>query len=133
MSEVHTPTLTRAHLARALDDLARWDRRLSSALTVCEAWQPGYCAGVMDLAEQLAAGAHPEPLLVTAPHELALDAVGRAVALCNPRQRARGLGAEPAPYAVQSLLHFLTSQVRLHEAAYGVERRRLPRVVHSGA
>jgi hypothetical protein len=116
--------IDRVDLARALADVAHADRRLAASLAVCEAWNAGYCANVVNLAADLSANDDPSHQSYSSHRERSLQAVQRSVDICNPRHRAAGFGDVPAPEAVQALLTMLTAQVCFHEAAVHVERRR---------
>lgn len=123
-----TPKRTRrADLARALDDMARDDPRLAGALAACEAWQSGYCAELVNLSVDLSQD-DPRDEPSAAIRERALLAVSRAIDITNPRYRARALEAPVAPDAVHALLSLLTAQVRFHQAATTLDRRRWHRV-----
>jgi hypothetical protein len=117
-----------ADLARSLDDLARADRRLASALTACEAWESGYCSELVNLAVDLSAQDDPAHQSYSSTRERGLQAVSRAIEITNPRYRARALDHPVDAAAVQALLALLTSQARFHEAATSLDRRRRHRV-----
>jgi hypothetical protein len=120
--------MRRADLARALDDMARADRRLAGALTACEAWESGYCSELVNLAVDLSAQDDPAHQSCSSARERALQAVSRAIDITNPRYRARALDHSVDAAAVQALLGLLTSQARFHEAATSLDRRRWHRV-----
>ena len=128
MTGTTTTRMPRADLARALDDMARADRRLAGALAACEAWQSGYCAELVNLSVDLSANDDPSHQSSSSSRERALQAVTRAVDVMNPRYRARALESSVANEAVQALFALLTSQVRFHEAATGLDRRGWHRV-----
>lgn len=110
--------------------MARADRRLAGALAACEAWQSGYCAELVNLSVDLSANDDPSHQSSSS-RERALQAVARAVDVMNPRYRARALESSVSAEAVQALFALLTSQVRFHEAAAGLDRRGWHRVATS--
>lgn len=131
MTGTTTTRMPRADLARALDDMARADRRLAGALAACEAWQSGYCAELVSLSVDLAAQDDPALQSFSSSRERALQAVSRAIDVMNPRYRARSLETSVPAEAVQALLSLLTAQARFHEAAAGLDRRHWHRVPSS--
>lgn len=124
--------IDRAELARALDDVTRDDQRLAAALTACEAWRSGYCAEIVNMAADLSAQDDPSHRSYSSTRERSLQAVQRALDIANPRHRSRSLGESVTPAAVQALFALLDSQVRFHEAAADLERRRWNRTSYVG-
>jgi hypothetical protein len=124
--------IDRAELARALDDVARADRRLAAALTACEAWRSGYCAEVVNIAADLATQDDLSHQSYSSTRERSLHAMQRALDVANPRHFSRSLDHSVSPDAIQALFALLTSQVRFHESASHLERRRWNRIAFAG-
>ena len=120
--------IDRADLTRALDDVVRADHRLAAALAACEAWRSGYCAEVVNMAGDLSTHDDPSHQSYSSGRERSLQAMQRALDLANPRHRSRSLGHSVSPAAIQALFALLTSQVRFHESAAELERRRWNRL-----
>jgi len=119
-----TLIVTRADLAAALDDIAHTDRNVARTLTVCEAWEPGYVAALLQRAEVLA---QHDPTDGSSLRERALGAIDRAIRTDNPFQRVTSSGVQPTPEAIDDILAMLRQQARFHQSAGELERRTIGR------
>ena len=119
-----TSLVTRADLAAALDDLAHADRNVARTLTVCEAWEPGYVAALVQRAEVLA---QHDPAGETSLRERAFSAIDRALRTDNPFQRVTKAGVQPSDEAIDDILAMLRQQARFHQSAGNLERRTIGR------
>lgn len=120
-----TPLVTRADLAAALDDIAHADRGVARTLTVCEAWEPGYVAALLQRAEHLA---QHDPDVAVPLRDRALGAIDRAIRIDNPFQRVTQSGVQPTDEAVEDILAMLRQQARFHGSAGDLERRTIGRM-----
>jgi hypothetical protein len=110
---------------------------LAAALAVCEAWQSGYVASLLNRGADLVsydavnyAGINDNGSsgAGSSNRERAAHAIERAIEWANPRHQAAGLDDPPSAEAVQALYALLTAQVRFHEAAIDIERRQWHRL-----
>ncbi|MEN9645394.1 MAG: hypothetical protein RL238_2063 [Actinomycetota bacterium] len=119
-----TSLVTRADLAAALDDIAHADRNVARALTVCEAWEPGYVAALVQRAELLAQHDADNDAAL---RDRALSAIDRAIRTDNPFQRVTRSGVQPTDEAIDDILAILRQQARFHRSAGDLERRTIGR------
>jgi hypothetical protein len=120
--------LDRAHLARALEDVARADMRLAVALTTCEAWDGGYVSMLLHEAAQLASNDDTSNSAFTSDHERAQDAVRRAVFLANPRSVVAHADMHPTAEAIDAFFALLASLSEFHTITADLERRQATRI-----
>ena len=126
------PLITRADLAKALDELVHDDPRLAGVLAMCEAWEPGYVATLIVHAEVLVGNGLADRATETSLDERARLAVRQAVETANPRQRVERAGATPTTEAVDALIRMLGSRAHFHETTGELERRGIRREPPTG-